>query len=103
MHCVMPKDHNPVFRALEALVGMSDEELKREPVQMLEQIECDWSGRESLFVNLLRLRDVRLARAMFGSAIPPILPSLGNLDIGPIDWWLDWMMTSGLRTATDGS
>ena len=27
-----------------------------------------------------------------GDPAPPTLPSLGNLDIGPIDWWLDWMM-----------
>ena len=92
MHCSSPEDHDPVFRALEALVGMSDEELEREPVQMLEHIECGWSGRESLLVDLLRLRDVRLARAMFGGGAPPTLPGLGNLDIGPIDWWLDWMM-----------
>ena len=92
MHCISPEDHDPVFRALEALVGMSDEELKREPVQMLGHIECDWSGRESLLVDLLRLRDVRLARAMFGGSAPPTLLGLGNLDIGPIDWWLDWMI-----------
>ena len=92
LHCIAPKDHNPVLQALEALVGMSDEELRREPVQMLKHIECDWSGRESLFVDLLRLRDVRLARAMFGSSALPTLPGLGNLDTGPIDWWLDWMM-----------
>ena len=92
MHCISPEDHDPVFRALEALVGMSDEEFKREPVQMLEHIECDWSGRESLLVDLLRLRDVRLARAMFGGSAPPTLIGLGNLDIGPIDWWLNWMM-----------
>ena len=92
VHCISPEDHDPVFRALEALVGMSDEELEREPVQMLGHIECDWSGRENLLVDLLRLRDVRLARAMFGGRVPPTLPGLGNLDIGPIDWWLDWMM-----------
>ena len=92
MYCISPEDHDSVFRALEALVAMSDEELKREPVQMLDHIECDWSGRESLFVDLLRLRDVRLARAMFGGPSPPELPGLGSLDIGPIDWWLDWMM-----------
>ena len=91
MHCILPEDHDPVFRALEALVGMRDEELKREPVQIIKHIECDWFGRESLFLDLLRLRDVRLARAMFGSSAPPMLPGLGNLDIGPIDWWLDWM------------
>ena len=92
MHCISPEDLDPVFWALEELVGMSDEELKRQPVQMLGQIECDWSGREGLFVDLLRLRDVRLACAMFGGSAPPTVPSLGNLDIGPIDWWLDWMM-----------
>ena len=92
LHCISPADHDPVFRALEVLVGMSDEELKREPVQMLGHIECDWSGRESLLVDLLRLRDARLARAVFGGRMPPELLGLGNLDIGPIDWWLDWMM-----------
>ena len=92
MHCISPEDHDPVFRALEALVGMSDEELKLEPVQLLEHIECDWSARASLFVDLLRLRDVPLARAMLGGSVPPTLPGLENLDIGPIDWWLDWMM-----------
>ena len=92
MHCISPEDHNPVFRALEALVGMSDDERKSEPMQLLGDIECDWSGRAGLFVDLLRLRDVRLARAMFGHTVPPMLLGLGNLDIGPIDWWLDWMM-----------
>ena len=92
MHCVSPEDHEPVFRALEALVGTSDEERMHEPVQLLGHIECDWSGREGLFVDLLRLRDVRLARAVFGSSAPPTLLGLGNLDIGSIDWWLDWMM-----------
>ena len=92
MHCISSEDHDPVFRALKALVGKSDEELEREPVQMLKHIECDWSGRESLLVDLLRLRDVRLARAVFRGAAPPMLQGLGNLDIGPVDWWLDWMM-----------
>ena len=92
LHCISPEDHDLVFRALEALVGISSEQLEREPVKMLDHIECDWSGRESLFVDLLRLRDVRLARAIFGAAAPPTIQGLGNLDIGAIDWWLDWMM-----------
>ena len=92
LHCISPEDHDSVFRALEALVRMSDERLEREPVKMLEHIQLDWSGRESLFVDLLRLRDVRLARAVFGAAAPPTLLGLGNLDIGPTNWWLDWMM-----------
>ena len=92
MHCVSPEDHDRVFRVLEALVGRSNEELQREPVHMLKHLECNWSGREGLLVDLLRLRDVRLARAMFGDSAPPTVPGLGNLDIGLIDWWLDWMM-----------
>ena len=92
MHCISPEDHEPVFQALEALVGISDEELKRQPVEMLEQIECDWTGREGLFVELLKSRNVRLAAAMFGGSAPPTVPGLGNLDIGPIEWWLDWMV-----------
>ena len=91
LHCISPEDHDLVFRALEALVGISAEQLEREPVKMLDHVECDWSGRESLFVDLLRLQDVRLARAMFGAAAPPTVQGLGNLNIGPIDWWLDWM------------
>ena len=92
LHCISPEDHDLVFRALEALVGISAEQLEREPVKMLDHIECDWSGRESLFVDLLRLRDVHLARAIFGGTAPPTVQGLGNLDIGAIDWWLDWMM-----------
>ena len=102
LHCISPEDHDPVFRALEALVGISAEQLEREPVKMLDHVECDWSGRESLFVDLLRLRDVRLARAIFGASAPPTVQGLGNLDIGAIDWWLDWMMDEGPKTATDG-
>ena len=78
LHCISPEDHDLVFRALEALVGISAEQLEREPVKMLDHIECDWSGRESLFVDLLRLRDVRLARAIFGGRGAPYGPRSGE-------------------------
>ena len=91
LHCISPEDHERVFRALDALIGMSEEDRQCEPVQIVERMECDWSGRESLLVDVLRLRNVRLARPMFGGSVPPTVPGLGNLDIGPIDWWLDWM------------
>ena len=97
MYCVSPEDHGPLFRALEALAGMSDDEREREPMQLLGHIEIDWSGQEGLFVDLLRLRDVRLASAILGSSVPPMLLGLGNLDIGPIDWWLDWMVDEWAR------
>ena len=92
MHCVSPADFAPVFEALGELVEMDDEQRHEQPLQILDGLECDWTGQEELFVQLLRLRNVRLAALLLGGANPPLLPGLGNLNIGPIHWWLEWMM-----------
>ena len=91
MHCVSPADFAPVFQALGELVEMGDEQRHEQPLQILAGLKCDWTGQEELFVKLLRLRDVRLAALLLSGPIPPSLPGLGNLDIGPIYWWLEWM------------
>ena len=101
MHCVSPADFAPVFEALGEFVEMGDEQRHEQPLQILAGLECDWIGREKLLVQLLRLRDVRLAALLLGGANPPLLPGLGNLNIGPIHWWLEWMMevrASGANT-----
>ena len=104
LHCVSPADFAPIFQALGELVEMSDEQRQEQPLQMLQilnRLEGDWAGQEELFVQLLKLRDVRLAVALLGGSIPPLLPGLGNLNIGPIYWWLEWMMevdASGANT-----
>ena len=90
IHCVSPADFAPVFQALGELVEMSDEQRQGQPLQMLDRL-CDWTGQEELFVQLLRLRDVEVATAILVS-VPPLLPGLGNLNIGSIYWWLEWMM-----------
>ena len=95
LHCVSPADFAPIFQALGELVEMSDEQRQEQPLQMLQilnRLECDWAGQEELFVQLLKLRDVRLAASLLGGSIPPLLPGLGNLNIGSIYWWLEWMM-----------
>lgn len=92
MHCVSPDDFAPVFQALGELVEMGDEQRHEQPLQILDGFECDWTGQEELFVQLLKLRDVRLAILLLGGSIPPSPPGLGNLNIGPIYWWLEWMM-----------
>lgn len=92
LYCVSRADFTPVFQALGELVEMSDEERREEPIQILKRIELDWTGKEELFVQLLRLRDMQLALALFGGSYPLSIPNLGNLEIGPIDWWLEWMM-----------
>ena len=92
MHCVSPADFAPVFQALGELVEMNDEQRHEQPLQILDGLECDWTGQEELFVQLLKLRNVRLAALLLDGANPPLLPGLGNLNIGPIHWWLEWMM-----------
>ena len=59
----------------------------------------DYSGNKSharhIHIDeckLLRLRNVRLAALLFGGSVPPSIPGLGNLNIWPIYWWLEWMM-----------
>ena len=100
LHCVSPADCKPVFQALGELIEMSYEKRRQQPFQILHHIELNWTGKEELFVQLLRLRDVRLASALFGHSSPPEVPNLGRLEIGPIDWWLEWMMEEGF--AGDG-
>lgn len=94
MHCVSPDDFAPVFQALGELVEMGDEQRHEQPLQILDGLRYDWTwtGQEELFLQLLRLRDVRLATLLFGGSDPPTVPGLGKLNIGPIYWWLEWMM-----------
>lgn len=91
LYCASPADLTPVFQALSELIEMSAQDREEQPLHILERIEFDWTAREDLFVQLLRLRDARLAPALFGGSIPPTVPNLGKLEIGPIDWWLEWM------------
>lgn len=100
LYCVSPADLTPVFQALGELIQMSDEERREQPIQILKYIALDWTGKEELFVQLLRLRDMQLASALIGGVIPPSLPTLGNLKVGPIDWWLEWM--SAVPTSNTG-
>ena len=103
MHCVSPDNFAPVFQALGELVEMGDEQRHEQPLQILDGLSYDWpwTGQEELFVQLLRLRNVRLATLLFGGSDPPTVPGLGKLNIGPIYWWLEWMMevwASGANT-----
>jgi len=100
LYCASPTDLTPCFQALGELIDMSEEERNKQPIQILEQIEYDWAGKEDLFVQLLKLRDKQLASALFGGNSPPTVLNLGNLEIGPIEWWLEWMM--GINTTDDG-
>lgn len=91
-YCVSEADLTPLFETLTQLLDMSDQERGEQPLFLLKHVEIDWSNKEHLFVKLLQLRDIRVALALFGGSSPPDLHNLGELDIGPIAWWLEWMM-----------
>lgn len=90
-YCVSSTDLDPIFQALDEMIKLSDEARRNQPIQVLSSIEIDWTGKEDLFVKLLKLRDIELASALFGHSSPPDVPNLGKIDIGDINWWLDWM------------
>jgi hypothetical protein len=91
-----PKLTEPVFRALGELAQMSEDQRKKEPTFLLKQMELDWRGREDLFVRLLRLRDAFLAVCLMESIHDEDrvgeLMAIGDLEIGPTEWWLHWLV-----------
>ena len=94
LSCASPEDKMQVFEALSDIASMSKERRAQEPTHFLEQIEMDWIGRESLFVQVLKLRDTKLALAILDHVHSAMAMdySLGQLEIGPIEWWLEWLM-----------
>ncbi|SEU04017.1 SIR2-like domain-containing protein [Pseudomonas graminis] len=91
LHCVDPEDMEPVFSELARIADLSAEERRCLPLKLLEDIDIDWAGRELLFLKLLRARDINLANPILGNSFPVSLKNLGDLDIGDITWWLEWM------------
>lgn len=102
LHCVTPTNLIPVFDALVQLTTLSEEERNREPLGLLKRIKLDWSGKADLFVELLRVRDEKVAQALLGDAIPANFDNLDTLEVGAIEWWLEWMLEVE-RTSTDNS
>ena len=98
LYCASFADPEPVFEALTELAEASVEKRGQQPTQLLEQIELKWAGHEDLFVQLLRLRETPLALAILEQEY--IYPTLGECEIGPIDWWLEWLLQE--RKAASG-
>lgn len=98
LYCVSPADLSLVFQGLVELIDIKDEERQKQPLHLINAINLDWSGKEELFSKLILLQDKQLTLALLGGSIPPTVKNLGNLQIGPIDLWLEWMVN---QTATD--
>lgn len=92
LYCVSPMDLVPVFDALRELTLLSEEERNKEPLYLLKQINLDWSEKEGLFVELLKIRDQKLTLALLGDVLSVMPTNLATIEIGTIEWWLDWML-----------
>ena len=87
MYGAESKDKASIFDALSELAEMDYEQRQVEPIYLLKQIDFDWTGCEVLLIKFLRLRDVDLALTLIDNEL-----EIGTLDIGPIEWWLEWLM-----------
>jgi hypothetical protein len=96
--CMNYEQAAAIFEALAQLEEMSSKDRRRQPIHLIDQLELNWEGQETLYVRLLRLRDTRLAQALLGSMCPIEL-TIGELEIGPLGWWLEWLKDAG---NTDG-
>ena len=90
LHCCSSEDTAVVFGALAELGTMGIGRHGLQCTHLLDQIELNWAGHEDLFVQLLRLRETRLALALL--EVEHTHETLGECEIGPIDWWLEWLM-----------
>lgn len=91
LYTIAADDQEPVFDALNALYNFSPEQLAAQPIELLSHLELNWSGHENLFVGLLRLRNTRLAWKLLETTYAKPDTKLGHLEIGPIEWWLEWI------------
>lgn len=91
LHCACPNETAPVFSELKRILALDDDGQKIIPFKVLAVIDIDWSGQESLFVDLLKSKNLDLISPILGSSIPVQLDNLGVLDFGDLIWCLEWM------------
>ena len=86
------KENANVFKALEDLLKMDSKSLQKENFELLSHMdEMNWSGQEKLFVQLLKLKNVKLAYNLCDRfAIYDENKNNLIFEIGPINWWLEW-------------
>jgi len=92
LYCASPKEPEPVFEALGELVNMSSEQREQQPTHLLKDIEINWAGHEALFLQVLRVRDTQLALTVIDQVYSERDCPLSQFEVGPIDWWLDWLV-----------
>jgi hypothetical protein len=97
IHCAAPENMEPILLELEKVASTGIKERNNLSFTLIEKIDIDWFDQESLFIKLLELKDVRLANALLGNAIPVHFINLGALDLPNITWWLEWMRDASVE------
>jgi hypothetical protein len=92
LFAVKPDDQEEIFCALAELLKMTTEQINQEPIELLSHLDLNWLGREKLLVAILHLRCMSLAYNLLESVYGLYENKIGAMDIGPIEWWLDWLM-----------
>lgn len=88
-YCASENDLNIIFEALITYAEMDLDQRKKEPINLLGQVDFNWSGQEPLLVRLLRLTDTDLAVSLIGHLRSE--DKVGELEVGKIDWCLQWL------------
>lgn len=89
--CIDPENQEDVFRELESLLSMEEDELGTQPFRLLKEIRLKWTGKEELFIRLLSLKNQELVAGLMGGSVPPGIKGFGTFEIENMDWWLNWI------------
>ncbi|HZG19618.1 MAG TPA: SIR2 family protein [Herbaspirillum sp.] len=101
LHCVSPSDFTLAHEELSEIVSIEKQRLSIEPIHLLGCIRIDWADKEELLVEILRTRDRTLVSHILGHMVPVGLHNLGEIEIGDIQFWLDWMAEESNQKNTD--
>jgi hypothetical protein len=92
-----------IFEALAELLRMNTDEMSSQPFATLDYLQLNWHKHEPLFVALLQLRYRPLAVGLLESVYVAHGSPFGILDIGPIHWWLEWLLECAKEQSNDSS
>lgn len=83
----------PIFRSLRQYLHTDEINRRQFPIAVLDEIDIFWQGQEELLIQLLKLRNKELARVLLGHPHDIYERVENNLELGDINWWLDWMLS----------
>ncbi len=80
-----------IFSTIEATCSIS-ENLTNGGFELLSYMhELNWNNQKTLFFKLLHLKVPELASSLLRSIFNNPYEFYTHFDLGPIDWWLDWV------------